>query len=179
MISDWRVKFNGGNSPILGRPRPFLFVQLAPYTEGVGEEGDISTAILREAQEAALHTARAQAGGPLVGMASAVDYGDTDSPLGNIHPRWKAPVGLRLSLAARALAYNEQGLLFEGPFLFKAVICPTQSFGSLPAQKASLNSSVAVCLTFDQPVFLLPPHDWPMPPARKPIRMCVAVHWRI
>lgn len=101
MITDWRSKWNGGDEPIPGRAaRPFLFVELAPYTEGAGEPFDQSVALVRDAQLAALAL-------PNVGMAAAYDYGDTGSPLGNIHPRHKAPVGLRLSFAARALAYGE------------------------------------------------------------------------
>ena len=99
MITDWKDKFNGGQTPIAGRDRPFLFVELAPYTEGVGEPFDQSVSLVRDAQLSALAL-------PAVGMAAAYDFGDTASPLGNIHPRYKAPVGLRLSLAARALAYG-------------------------------------------------------------------------
>lgn len=98
-LQDWRSKFNGAGAPIAGRPRPFLFVELAPYTEGVGEPGDQSTALVRAAQMSALKL-------PVVAMAAAYDYGDPNSPLGNIHPEYKAPVGLRLSLAAQALAYS-------------------------------------------------------------------------
>lgn len=101
MITDWRAKFNGGLTPINGRPRPFLFVELAPYTEGVGEPGDQSVALVREAQLAALSL-------PNVAMAAAYDYGDTGSPLGNIHPEYKAPVGARLAVAARNLVYRQQ-----------------------------------------------------------------------
>ena len=72
MITDWRAKFNVGTTAIAGRPRPFLFVELAPYTEGVGEPGDRSTALVRAAQLAALEL-------PLVGMAAAYDYGDIKS----------------------------------------------------------------------------------------------------
>lgn len=40
MITDWREKWNGGTSTVNGRPKPFLFVELAPYTEGAGEPFD-------------------------------------------------------------------------------------------------------------------------------------------
>ena len=89
MIADWRSKWNQGNAST-PRPKPFLFVQLAPYTEGVGMPYDISTALIREAQTSALSL-------PHVGMSSAIDYGDTGSPAGNIHPRHKEPVGTRLA----------------------------------------------------------------------------------
>jgi sialate O-acetylesterase len=108
MITDWREKWNGGTGLIDGtRHRPFLFVELAPYTEGAGEPFDQSVALVREAQLAALAL-------PDVGMAAAFDYGDPKSPLGNIHPQYKAPVGLRLSWGARALGYGEQ-IPFQAP----------------------------------------------------------------
>jgi hypothetical protein len=44
MITDWRQKWNGGTSTNAGRPKPFLFVELAPYTEGAGEPFDTSVA---------------------------------------------------------------------------------------------------------------------------------------
>ena len=112
MISDWRRRFNGGTTPIKGRPRSFVFVQLPPYSVDAGERGGTSTALIREAQLAALRL-------PHVGMASAVDYGDPRSPVGNIHPRWKAPVGNRLALTARALTYGS-GVAFKGPAPLRA-----------------------------------------------------------
>ena len=110
MIEDWKAKWNGGSGTNGGRPKPFLFVELAPYTEGAGEPHDTSVSAVRQAQMAALKL-------PLVGMAAAYDYGDVKSPLGNIHPEYKAPVGLRLSLAARALAYGEKELEYRNPTL--------------------------------------------------------------
>ena len=64
MITDWRLKWNGGTSTNGGRPKPFLFVELAPYTEGAGEPHDTSVSAVRQAQMAALST-------PLVAMAAA------------------------------------------------------------------------------------------------------------
>eukprot|EP00935_MAST-01C_sp_MAST-1C-sp1_P000171 g171.t1 len=45
---------------------------------------------------------------PSVGMASAVDLGDSSSPYwpGSVHPRMKQPVGLRLALEALRIGYN-------------------------------------------------------------------------
>ena len=108
MIESWMTNWNGGSATNGGRPKPFLFVELAPYTEGAGEPHDTSVSAVREAQMAALKL-------PLVGMAAAYDYGDPFSPLGNIHPQYKAPVGMRLSLAARALAYREKSLAYKNP----------------------------------------------------------------
>lgn len=81
MVADWREKFRGSGSPISGRPRGFLFVELAPYTEGSDGDNHLAVALIRQAQLAALRL-------PHTGMAAAFDYGDTASPLGNIHPRF-------------------------------------------------------------------------------------------
>ena len=43
-------------------------------------------------------------------MALAIDYGD----IADIHPRKKEPIGARLALAARAIAYGEK-LTYSGP----------------------------------------------------------------
>lgn len=94
LIADWRKRW--------GSPRmPFLFVQIAPH-ERMSPE-------LREAQrltlEKSAHTA----------MVVTTDVGDA----GDIHPANKEPVGARLALAARALAYQEK-IEYSGP-LFKSV----------------------------------------------------------
>ncbi len=102
MVQDWREKWNGGNDHIAGRPvgpKPFIYVVLAPYTEGVGEPGNPSVAFIREAQ----YTANKL---PNVGFATAIDYGDTRSPLGNIHPRYKSIVGQRLADTGMAKVYG-------------------------------------------------------------------------
>ena len=40
-------------------------------------------------------------------MAVAIDLGDPTSPYGSIHPRDKSDVGLRLSIGARAIVYQD------------------------------------------------------------------------
>jgi sialate O-acetylesterase len=89
MIADWREKWNQGNFP-------FLYVQLAPFNKQPPE--------IREAQLLTLKTS------PNTGMAVTADVGD----LTNIHPTRKEPVGKRLALAARALAYGEK-IEYSGP----------------------------------------------------------------
>lgn len=76
--------------------------------------GHRSVSAVRMAQMAALKL-------PLVGMAAAYDYGDSKSPLGNIHPEFKAPVGERLAWGARALAYGEK-VPYENPMLVSATM---------------------------------------------------------
>ncbi len=76
--------------------------------------GHRSVSAVRMAQMAALKL-------PLVGMAAAYDYGDSKSPLGNIHPEYKAPVGERLAWGARALVYGEK-VPYENPTLVSATM---------------------------------------------------------
>ncbi|HEV2692213.1 MAG TPA: sialate O-acetylesterase [Verrucomicrobiae bacterium] len=89
LISDWRQGW--GESKM-----PFLFVQIAPYRDMKPE--------LREAQFLTLEKS------PHTAMAVTIDVGDAN----NIHPARKAPVGHRLALAARALAYGEK-IEYSGP----------------------------------------------------------------
>jgi sialate O-acetylesterase len=92
MIKDWRDGWGQGDFP-------FLFVQIAPYVHMSPE--------IREAQLLSLKSTRNTA------MVVTTDCGDPY----DIHPPHKQPVGYRLSLAARALAYGEEpeysGPLFE------------------------------------------------------------------
>lgn len=90
MITDWRKQWAIGDFP-------FLFVQIAPFRTIVPE--------LREAQ---LKTAQTT---PNTAMVVTIDCGDTT----DIHPTHKRPVGERLALAARALAYGEKELVYSGP----------------------------------------------------------------
>lgn len=97
MITDWRAKWTGSND------FPFFFVQLSTWNSG-------SSTALPEIRDAQLEALKL----PKVGFATAVDLGDIDSPLGEVHPRDKQNVGLRLSLSARALAYGER-VVYLGP----------------------------------------------------------------
>ncbi len=96
MIQRWRELWRAPEAP-------FLFVQLANYMAPSVVPTESSWAILRESQSAAL---------ALQGVAEAViiDIGEA----ADIHPRNKQDVGLRLSLAARALAYGQQ-VVHSGP----------------------------------------------------------------
>lgn len=96
LIEDWRQRWGVGDFP-------FLFVQLANFMAPVDEPGDSLWAMLRESQSMAL-------GLPATAQAVIIDVGDAD----DVHPRNKQAVGLRLSLAARQLAYGEE-LVWSGP----------------------------------------------------------------
>ncbi len=88
---------------------PFLCVQLAPYKAIKAEPGESNWAELREAQLLATQVL------PKVGMAVITDVGDQK----DIHPRKKEPVGARLALAARGIAYGEK-IEYSGP-LYKSL----------------------------------------------------------
>jgi len=97
MIASWREAWGQDEFP-------FLFVQLAPFMKIVDQPGDSAWAELREAQ---LLTTTST---PNTAMAVITDVGDE----ADIHPQKKQPVGERLALAARALAYGEK-IEYSGP----------------------------------------------------------------
>ncbi|HTK75446.1 MAG TPA: sialate O-acetylesterase [Gemmataceae bacterium] len=87
MIKDWRDRWHLGDFP-------FLCVQLAPFDRVQGN----TWPELREAQLLATQTL------PNVGMAVITDVGER----ADIHPKKKEPVGARLALLARKIAYGEK-----------------------------------------------------------------------
>ncbi|MBI5757214.1 MAG: DUF1080 domain-containing protein [Planctomycetales bacterium] len=89
MITGWRKVWGQGDFP-------FLFVQIAPH-------GGMSPEI-REAQRITVQTTQNTA------MAVTLDIGHPS----DIHPKDKQPVGVRLALAARALAHGEK-VEYSGP----------------------------------------------------------------
>jgi sialate O-acetylesterase len=97
MISDWRSLWGQGDFA-------FLFVQLAAFGPNNPKLGESDWAELREAQTMTLKAS------PKTGMALAIDYGE----MSDIHPRKKEPIGARLALAARHVAYGEK-LVYSGP----------------------------------------------------------------
>jgi sialate O-acetylesterase len=99
MIQDWRKRW--------GNEFAFLGVQLAPFWDGNSE--GVRYAELRDAQLLATKLL------PKVGLAVITDVGDEK----DIHPQQKEPVGVRLALAARALAYGEK-IVYSGPIYREA-----------------------------------------------------------
>jgi len=83
---------------------PFLIVQLAPFMAIAAEPEESGWAALREAQVQVTRDL------PKVGVAVITDVGDEK----DIHPTRKRPVGERLALAARKIAYGER-LVASGP----------------------------------------------------------------
>ena len=55
-------------------------------------------------------------------MAVAMDLGDPTSPYGSVHPRDKQDVAARLVLSAKAVAYKDAAVDFQGPLALNANI---------------------------------------------------------
>lgn len=108
LISSWRQAWGQGEIP-------FLFVQLAsvlPPPDPVKDPRwfDSEWSEVREAQALTLRL-------PHTGMAVALDLGEEK----DVHPKNKFDVGLRLALAARAVAYGEK-IPFAGPRFVKLTV---------------------------------------------------------
>lgn len=119
MIKCWRDEWGQGEFP-------FLFVQIAPFG---GQPPDIREAQLLTWQKT-----------PKTAMAVTTDCGEAN----NIHPINKEPVGARLALAARAVAYGEN-IEYSGPVFSemkvagnKAVLSFTHTGGGLVAKGGDL-----------------------------------------
>jgi sialate O-acetylesterase len=89
MIRNWRDAWGEGEFP-------FLFVQIAPHRDMTPE--------IREAQLLTWQKV------PRTAMIVITDVGEAN----DIHPKQKEPVGARLALAARAIAYGEN-IEYSGP----------------------------------------------------------------
>jgi sialate O-acetylesterase len=112
MIRNWRVDWNQGDFP-------FLAVQLAPWDMNRNRLPQEIAAEIKESNWAELREAQVMATKvlPAVGLAVITDVGDKD----DIHPPKKAPVGARLALLARSIAYRER-LVANGPLYRKMKI---------------------------------------------------------
>ncbi len=102
LIRNWRQDWGQGAFT-------FLAVQLAPFKAIKPEPAESDWAELREAQLLATKIL------PKVGLAVITDVGDEK----DIHPKKKAPVGARLALAARGIAYGGK-IEYSGP-IFKGL----------------------------------------------------------
>ena len=96
LIKLWRADWQQPNLP-------FLYVQLANHSPSGTEPAISNWALLREAQLKALKSTN-------TAMVVTHDIGEKD----DIHPRNKLDVGLRLALAARKMAYQEN-IVYSGP----------------------------------------------------------------
>jgi len=123
LMADWRQEWGQGDFP-------FLFVQIAPYSSMTPE--------IREAQLLSWQRT------PNTAMVVTTDCGDAD----DIHPAYKQPVGTRLALAARALAYGER-IEYSGPVFESmkinggdAILSFTHLGGGLVAKDGALKGFV-------------------------------------
>jgi sialate O-acetylesterase len=122
LIADWRKHWGQGEFP-------FLVVQLANYQERKAEPWEGKDCALRDAQLKAVHAT------PKTALAVTIDLGEPK----DVHYPNKKPVGERLALAARALAYDEK-IEYSGPMFEsakfeggKAVVSFTHIGGGLVA----------------------------------------------
>ncbi|NWV68180.1 SIAE acetylesterase, partial [Malurus elegans] len=118
LIADWRRAFHAGSAGQTEPLLPFGFVQLSTYRH---QSVDDSFARLRWHQTADLGVVP-NARMPSTFMAVAMDLGDEHSPYGSIHPRDKQNVAHRLLLGARAVAYGDKDLVFQGPYPTRAIL---------------------------------------------------------
>ncbi len=95
MIRNWREKW--------GDEFPFLWVQLANFMRADSLPAQSEWAELREAQHMTLQL-------PKTGEAVIMDVGE----VGDIHPKNKQAVGLRLALAAEKVVYDRD-VVYSGP----------------------------------------------------------------
>jgi sialate O-acetylesterase len=96
LAKDWRTQFN---QPEI----PFLYVQLPGFQDRDFLPSESNMAVLRDGQLKSLSIPRS-------GMAVTLDLGEWN----DIHPLTKKPIGERLALAARKLAYGEN-IVSSGP----------------------------------------------------------------
>jgi sialate O-acetylesterase len=104
MIQSWRAAWQMGDFP-------FLIVQLAPYMAIDAEPRESGWAALREAQDRVAREVKN------TGLVVITDVGDEK----DIHPIRKKPVGERLALWARKLAYGEN-VVASGPSFRSAAV---------------------------------------------------------
>ncbi|MET1057821.1 MAG: sialate O-acetylesterase [Pedobacter sp.] len=109
LIADWRSGWGQGDFP-------FLFVQIAPFN-GISPE-------IREAQLLTWQKT------PNTAMVVTTDCGNAE----DIHPTLKQPVGARLALAARALAYREK-IEYSGPVYQSMVVRDAKAILTFSHQK--------------------------------------------
>nr|XP_046246305.1 sialate O-acetylesterase isoform X2 [Scatophagus argus]XP_046246306.1 sialate O-acetylesterase isoform X2 [Scatophagus argus] len=138
MIDDWRMAFHQGSGGQTAHDFPFGFVQLSTFKKGSTDDGFPNIRWHQTADIGFVPNPHMQK----TFMAVAMDLPDETSPYGTIHPRDKQDVAFRLTLGARAVAYNEKDVPFQGPFPDRILSTP-----------------VYVNITYDQAVSVTPSKD--------------------
>ena len=104
LIGGWRSLWNKPNLPL-------YIVQIAPYKYGAEAPEIVARFWEAQAKAATL---------PNIGWTVIQDVGD----IGNIHPRNKQAVGLRLALQALARTYGRKDIVWSGPVFDRMKIEP-------------------------------------------------------
>ncbi|XP_026171215.1 sialate O-acetylesterase [Mastacembelus armatus] len=138
MIDDWRMAFHQGSGGQTAMDFPFGFVQLSTYQKESTDNGFPEIRWHQTADFGFVPNPRMKQ----TFMAVALDLPDATSPYGTIHPRYKQDVAYRLTLGARAVAYKEKDVPFQGPFCNQIIL--TQTY---------------VHITYDQEVSVTPSKD--------------------
>ncbi|XP_061537464.1 sialate O-acetylesterase isoform X1 [Phycodurus eques] len=138
MIDDWRMAFHLGSGGQTAVDFPFGFVQLSTNIKGSTDDGFPNIRWHQTADKGFVPNSRLQR----TFMAVAMDLPDETSPYGTIHPRDKQDVAYRLTLGARAVAYNEKDVAFLGPF-----------------PKQILSTPMYVNITYDKAIAVKPSKD--------------------
>ncbi|TNM93463.1 hypothetical protein fugu_001639 [Takifugu bimaculatus] len=138
MIDDWRMAFHRGSGGNTAADFPFGFVQLSTYIKYSTDDSFPNIRWHQTADFGFAPNLRMQK----TFMAVAMDLPDETSKGDAIHPREKKAVAYRLTLGARAVAYNETDVLFQGPF-------PNQI----------LSTATYINITYDQTLSVSPSTD--------------------
>ncbi|XP_008519310.2 sialate O-acetylesterase [Equus przewalskii] len=112
LIEDWRQTFHRGSQGQTERFFPFGFVQLSSYWSAATSDDEFPEIRWHQTADFGYVPNLRM---PNTFMAVAMDLGDRNSSFGSIHPRDKQTVAYRLHLGARAVAYGEKNLIFQGP----------------------------------------------------------------
>ncbi|KAI2653646.1 Sialate O-acetylesterase [Labeo rohita] len=118
MIDDWRMAFHKGSGGQTALHFPFGFVQLSTYHKSDSQDGFREIRWHQTADYGFAPNKRMKN----TFMAVAIDVPDERSPWGSIHPEDKEDVAYRLVLGARAVAYGEKNVSFQGPFPTQAML---------------------------------------------------------
>ncbi|XP_034023873.1 sialate O-acetylesterase [Thalassophryne amazonica] len=121
MIDDWRMTFHQGSGEQTAKEFPFGFVQLSTYKKASIDDSFPRIRWHQTADIGFVPNPKMQR----TFMAVAMDLPDETSPYDPIHPRDKQDVAYRLTLGARAVAYNEKNVTFLGPFPHQMLLTQT------------------------------------------------------
>ncbi|XP_061331986.1 sialate O-acetylesterase isoform X5 [Pezoporus flaviventris] len=167
LIADWRQAFHVGSAGQTEPLLPFGFVQLSTYRRQSPQDSFARLRWHQTADVGVVPNARM----PRTFMAVAMDLCDEHSPYGSIHPRDKHNVAHRLQLGARAVAYGEKNLVFQGPFPTRAVLEVTRALlnvtysqrlvwrrRDMPAFEVCCSSPVSLCRWLPAPMVAVGSH---------------------